>query len=211
VSKRREQGASVDVSAVTRTVTLINAFEVPPDADERFVAAWEGARDLLESREGFGRGALYRALRPDAPFRFVGLALVDSAGASHSAISDPGLPGGTLPFPAHPALYDVLHEDGTPDGDEGVVLINAFEVGPDGDERFLTGWDRQREALAGRPGYLGTRLHRSLGPADFRLVDVARWSSPLAFSKAVEHPGFQDAAAAMPFASHPALYQAIRH
>ena len=80
----------------------------------------------------------------------------------------------------------------------------------DDDERFVTGWHRARDLLANQPGYLGTRLHRSLGPADFRFVNIARWSSPLAFAKAVEQPAFQEAAAAMPFASHPALYQVIR-
>ncbi|HKR97870.1 MAG TPA: antibiotic biosynthesis monooxygenase [Candidatus Dormibacteraeota bacterium] len=64
--------------------------------------------------------------------------------------------------------------------------------------------------LAEQPGYLGTRLHRSVGPADFRFVNIARWSSPLAFTKAVQRPGFQEAAAAMSCASHPALYQVIR-
>src|SRR5881628_131525 len=111
--------------------TLINPFEVPPGADEAFVAGWRRARDFLASREGFSATTLHRALRPDAEFRFV-------------------------------------HDDGTPDGTEGVILINAFEV-PDGeDEPFLAGWERAREALASERGYLGTRLHRSAGPAAFR-------------------------------------------
>jgi hypothetical protein len=57
--------------------------------------------------------------------------------------------------------------------------------------------------LAQQQGYHGTRLHRSLTPADFRFVNIARWSSPLMFARALE---FTDAAAAMPFPSHPALY-----
>jgi heme oxygenase (mycobilin-producing) len=114
-----------------------------------------------------------------------------------------------MPFPAHPSLYEVVLENGEPDGAEGVVLINLFEVPAEDDEPFVAGLHRARELLAGRPGYLGTRLYRSLGPADFRFVNVARWSSPLAFSKAVGQPAFERAAAAMPFGSHPALYQVV--
>ena len=115
-----------------------------------------------------------------------------------------------MPFPAHPGLYEAVYEDGTPDARDGVILINAFEVPEGDDERFLAGWERARGTLAQQRGYLGTRLHRSLGPADFRFVNIARWSSPLAFAKAVEQPAFQEAAAAMPFSSHPALYEVIR-
>ena len=191
-------------------MTLINAFEVPREADEPFIAGWERARDFLAAREGFSHTALHRALRPDAAFRFVNVARVDSPESWKRAIADPAFPGGKMPFAAHPGLYEVVHAVGTPDGTDGVILINAFEVPADDDERFVTGWHRARDLLANQPGYLGTRLHRSLGPADFRFVNIARWSSPLAFAKAVEQPAFQEAAAAMPFASHPALYQVIR-
>jgi len=196
--------------ATSQPVTLINAFEVPPDADEPFIAGWERAREFLASKRGFSATALHRALRPDIDFRFVNVAHVDSPQAWREAIADPAFPGGKMPFKAHPSLYEVVREDGTPDVAGGVVLINPFEVPTDEDERFLAGWERARRALAQQPGYLGTRLHRSLGPADFRFVNVARWSSPLAFSKAVDQPDFREAAAAMPFSAHPALYEVIR-
>jgi heme-degrading monooxygenase HmoA len=194
----------------TKPVVLINAFEVPAEADAPFVGGWERARDFLAGRQGFTSTALHRALREDVDFRFVNVAEVDSPDDWRAAISDPAFPGGQMPFKAHPSLYEVVHEDGEPDGSEGVVLINPFEVPADADEPFLGGWHRAREFLAGQGGYLGTRLHRSLGPADFRFVNIARWSSPLAFAKAVQQPEFQEAGAAMPFASHPALYGVIR-
>jgi len=198
------------MSATTSTVTLINAFEVPPEADEPFVAGWVRARDFLATRDGFGATTLHRALRADAEFRFVNVARVDSPEAWRRAIEDPAFPGGKMPFARHPALYEAVHEDGAPDGSLGVVLINAFEVPPEADEPFVAGWDRAREALATQPGYLGTRLHRSLAEADFRFVNVARWSSPLAFAKAVERPELRAANDVLPFASHPALYQVVR-
>jgi hypothetical protein len=63
------------------------------------------------------------------------------------------------------------------------VLINAFEVPPDGDERFLAGWEQTRQFLRSQPGYLETRLHRSLSPeVDVRFVNIGRYASPQAFS-----------------------------
>ncbi|HTE61282.1 MAG TPA: antibiotic biosynthesis monooxygenase family protein [Solirubrobacteraceae bacterium] len=177
--------------ALTQTTTLITAFEVPPDADESFTAGWEQARD--------GRATLHRALREDADFRFVAVAQADAAAG----------PGAVGSFASHHGAYEVVREDRAPDGEGGVVLINPFEV-PDGDdERFLSGWDAARDALVQQRGYLGTRLHRSVAPADFRFVNVARWSSPLMFARALEQPAFRAAAQAIPFPAHPALYLVV--
>jgi len=166
--------------------TLINPLEVPPEADAALVAGWDRS------------STLYRALRADVDFRFVEVA-ADAA----------ALPDADDGFPSHPALYEVARVDGTPDVEGGVVLINPFEV-PDGeDDRFLAGWDRAREVLARRRGYLGTRLHRSVAAADFRFVNLARWSSPLMFARALDDAAFREAAQAIPFRSHPALYQPV--
>jgi heme-degrading monooxygenase HmoA len=200
--------SSADTLAV-KTVTLINAFEVPQDADDAFVAGWERARDFLAAKDGFSTTALHRALASDAAFRFVNVARVDSPDTWRRAIADPDFPGGRMPFKAHPGLYETVREDAGADGEGGVILINPFEVPEHDDERFLRGWDQARVVLAQQRGYLGTRLHRSVGPADFRFVNVARWSSPLAFSRAIQDGAFRQAATAIPFASHPALYQPI--
>jgi heme-degrading monooxygenase HmoA len=177
--------------------TLIEAFEVPPEADAEFIAGWQRAG---AAERGTAR-TLHRALRADAELRFVAVTRFDSPDAWDRDTLEP--------FPAHASLYDVAREDATPDIAGGVVLINPFEVAPADDERFLAGWDHARETLAGQQGYLGTRLHRSVRAADFRFVNIARWSSPLMFARALKRPEFQAAAAAMPFPSHPALYLVV--
>jgi heme-degrading monooxygenase HmoA len=79
------------------------------------------------------------------------------------------------------------------------------------DERFLAGWRAARDVLATQRGYLGTRLYRGVeATARFRFINVARWSSPLMHARALQHPEFERAAAAMPFRAYPALYQVIR-
>src|SRR3954454_24397154 len=77
-------------------------FEVPPEADDAFLGAWRGADGVV----------LHRALRPDVAFRFVSI----------------GAPAPDVPFPARAASYETAHEDGTPDGADGVVFINPLEV-----------------------------------------------------------------------------------
>jgi heme-degrading monooxygenase HmoA len=92
---------------------------------------------------------------------------------------------------------------------EPVVLINAFEVPEGQDEAFLAAWERSRAFLSTQPGYLCTRLHRSLSPAaDFRFINVALWQSPQAFQAATSQPGFTDAPVPFPF--HPSLYEVVR-
>jgi heme-degrading monooxygenase HmoA len=129
-------------------------------------------------------GVLYRALRDDVDFRFVAMA-----------------PEG--------GVYEVVHEDGEPDGADGVTLINPFEV-PDGeDATFVAGWERVTATLADQRGYLGTRLHRAVGDADFRFVHLARWSSPLMFARATGRPAFLEASAEVPYRRHPGLYSVV--
>jgi GNAT superfamily N-acetyltransferase len=171
-------------------MSRITLFEVPRGDDEAFVAAREPADD-----DGGAATALHRALREDVDFRFVDVAAGDSAGA----------PARDIPFASHSALYEVAHEDGAPDGTQGVVLIEAFAVAPGADEPFLAAWREAHAALAAQPGYQGARLHRAVAGADFRFVEIARWSSPLGFSKAVQRSGARTLAAP----SHPALYLVV--
>jgi len=192
--------------ASDRAVTLINAFEVPPDADAAFAAAWEPARAFLADRDACRATALHRALRDDVGLRFVDVARVDSPAAWRDVVEDPGYPGAELPFTAHRGLFEVVREDGDLDGAGGVVLISPFEVPAGEDERFVAGWNAVRELFAARQGYLGARLHRSLGVSDFRFVAVVRWSSPLMFARALQQPEIERAIARMPFAGRPALY-----
>jgi heme-degrading monooxygenase HmoA len=193
-------------------VVLINLFEVPPGADEGFIAGWERARDFLAAQDGYRSTTLHRSLGGEAEFRFVNVAEWASPAAFRAATSHPDFPGRDLPFPGHPGLYQVLREDPPPPEDPGgVVLINAFAVPPEGEDAFLAAWEASRAFLATQPGYLATRLHRSLSPdADFRFVNIGRYASPQAFQAATGQPQFRQAAAAIQHRAHPGLYEVVR-
>jgi heme oxygenase (mycobilin-producing) len=92
-----------------------------------------------------------------------------------------------------------------------VILINPFEVpaGTD-DEEFLRGWQRAAEYMREQPGFVSSRLHRSLGPdARFRFVNVAEWESPGDFQAAVSSEEFREIAKGAG-AGSPALYEVVQ-
>jgi antibiotic biosynthesis monooxygenase len=104
--------------------TLLEFFDVPPDADDAFLADWRRER-------GAAGAQLYRAIRDDAPVRFVSVA-----------------PGGA---------YELVHEDGDVDSGGGVFQITTFAGAG---AEFLPAWQRLHAIERGRRGYLGTRLYR---------------------------------------------------
>jgi heme-degrading monooxygenase HmoA len=191
-------------------VVLINLFEVAPEQEEDFVAAWRRARDFLAARNGFRITTLHRSLAAQAEFRFVNVAEVAAPEAWAAAVGDSDFPGREMPGRPHPGLYEVVREDASPADAAGAILINAFEVRARDDERFLTGWERARDALRDQEGYLGTRLHRAVPPETlFRFVNIATWTDPSAFLAARQRPEFQRASNSIPFPAHPALYEAL--
>ena len=205
-------------------VVLVNAFEVPPDRDRDFVSRWETARDFLERRDGYVDTALHRSVAPDAEFRFVNVARWRSPGDFQAAISARGFPGRQIPYASHPSLYHVVAEDDAPAGPDpagsgpagvepagAVLLINLFEVPAPDDDDFLSSWEQARQLMRARPGYLGTRLHRSLAPdAEFRFVNIAAWPSASAFQAAIDDPGFLTVTADTSGRAHPSLYEVAR-
>jgi heme-degrading monooxygenase HmoA len=93
---------------MAETVVLINAFEVPAAEAERFITAWEKARDYLQAQPGYIDTVLHQAAAPDAEFQFVNVAHWASAADFFAAISSPGFSepaAGLAGYRSHPALY----------------------------------------------------------------------------------------------------------
>jgi heme-degrading monooxygenase HmoA len=190
--------------------TLIDPIEVPATEDESFLEAWKRVQEFLREQDGNLSSILYQSLSPDADFRFVNLSEWRSPNEVRAATGQLSEHEMTVPHPSHPALYEVVREDAPAGGTaQAVVLINFFEVPPGEDETFIRSWEAARDVLRGRPGYVDTRLHRSILPSvDFRFTNVAHWESPAAFRQAVSNPAFREASR-MPYTAHPALYQKL--
>jgi len=92
-------------------VILINAFEVPAQDAEAFIAAWEKTRDYLRTQPGYVDTALHQAVGPDAEFQFVNVARWRTAGEFMTAMQSPGFresAAGLAGYRPHPALYQVV-------------------------------------------------------------------------------------------------------
>jgi heme-degrading monooxygenase HmoA len=92
-------------------VVLINAFEVPEGEDDTFLQGWERAREFLSKQDGYLSTRLHRSLSPGADFRFVNVALWQSAQAFQAATSQPEFRAAPVPFRFHASLYEVVRED----------------------------------------------------------------------------------------------------
>ena len=189
------------------SATLFNLFEVPTGDEKRFLAGWQRARDYIDERGGLAETMLHQSITPHAEFRFVNVAEIDSVDAWRGTVASADFPH--VPGVPHPALYEVVREDPEPAAvTESVVLINAFEVPQGRDEEFLVTWEHARDWLREQPGYLGTRLHRSLDPnAEFRYVNRGTFRTADDFTGAISNPAFPGGA--MRFRSHPMLYEVV--
>lgn len=96
---------------MTEPVVLINAFEVPADQAENFIAAWEQTREFLRSQPGYIETALHQALTPDADFLFVNIARWETPEAFGAAIGSAGMraaSAGLAGYTPHPSLYRIV-------------------------------------------------------------------------------------------------------
>ena len=196
-------------------VTLIDFFEVPPASDEEFVAAWRSASDRLRALDVYLDAALHQSVAPDARFRFAGVARCPSPRALQEGLDHAG-PSALAARSSHAALYRQEREDSGPwQLPAAAVVIDPFQVAPEADGVFLSGWDAAASALRERPGYLGGALYRSLSAAVyFRFVEITAWTGRDTYEEALRHPGFLARTnmrrSHIPFRSYPVLYTPVR-
>ena len=81
-------------------VVLIEPFEVPEDADDAFLAAWERLRTARAQQRGYLGSRLYRA-EPG----FVDFPRWSSPLMYARALALPAVQEAATPFASHPALY----------------------------------------------------------------------------------------------------------
>ena len=92
-------------------VVLINAFEVPSDADQSFLAGWERAHEFLLSQPGYRSSQLHKSVEHGADFRYVNIAVWDSEDAFKAATSRPEFREAGGEYPLHSSVYTVVSAD----------------------------------------------------------------------------------------------------
>jgi heme-degrading monooxygenase HmoA len=88
----------------------LNAYEVPPDEDDDFMAAWTSVRDTVKGQPGYIGSRLHRAREGDAAFRFINVAPWATVDAITAAVAQPAFAerATAIYHQAHPSLYDVV-------------------------------------------------------------------------------------------------------
>ena len=89
---------------------LINVFEVPEGRDEEFLAGWEEGKRFMERQPGYVSTALHRSLNPQARFRYINVAVWESAEDSNAALHSPEFAAyrERIPFAHYPSVYSVV-------------------------------------------------------------------------------------------------------
>ena len=107
-----KRGATLPSDPPEGPVTLINSFVVDPRRDEAFEALWTQTSVYFRGRPGFVGLRLHRAVSPDASYRYVNVAVWDSAAqfaAAHATEEFRQVVGqpGWREFPSSPTLFEV--------------------------------------------------------------------------------------------------------
>lgn len=96
---------------------------------------------------------------------------------------------------------------------ENVTIINPIEVPADREADALAIWDRYAAYFSKQPGYVRTKLHRSMDPnAKFHYVNIAEWTSMEAFVAALHNEEIKSVGEGFPsdMPHFPAPYEVIR-
>ncbi len=94
-----------------------------------------------------------------------------------------------------------------------VILINPFEVPEGREDECLTYWEKAAEYMRHQPGFISTRLHKTVSPeARFHFINVAEWESAEHFQTVIESAAFKELTAPYMelFPHSPGLYKVIR-
>jgi len=87
-----------------------------------------------------------------------------------------------------------------------VVLINPFSVPQGQEEEFIKTWKQTAQLMKNEPGFIDTKLHRSLDPdARFQFINIALWESAEAWRTAMAKHETKEKQ--MPIEANPALYR----
>ena len=85
------------------------------------------------------------------------------------------------------ALFLFIMPVNAAERDERVILINTFTVPVGKVEEAIGMWEKARDFLKNQPGYLSTKLHRSLSAdAKYQLINVAEWQNVETFKAATK-------------------------
>lgn len=77
--------------------------------------------------------------------------------------------------------------------DEGpITFINVFDIPEEEIDEFIAQWERRSRLITAADGFISAELHRAAGSeAEFRVINVAKWTSRAHFEAAIRAPEFR--------------------
>lgn len=98
-------------------VKFLNCFEVPAGMEDEFLEHWREVNAYMAAKPGYVGHRLHRSVSPDAKYRFVNY-VEWSSPQTWADAHDDGFralvsQSHWTAFTTTPALYDVVHENGT--------------------------------------------------------------------------------------------------
>ena len=94
-----------------------------------------------------------------------------------------------------------------------VILINPFEVEKGKESEVLAFWEKAADFMKQQPGYVATRLHRTVVPwSRFHYINIAEWESIEHFENVMNSEEFKELVGPYmeKFPHYPGLYEVIR-
>jgi heme-degrading monooxygenase HmoA len=182
------------------TVTLINAFSVPPEQDEAFVKSWKQVAGVLSAKPGYVDARLHRAIDAQARFRFVNVAHWESQEAYAAAMEAfPSAIAEVEGVEPNPALYvPVAGDPQVPTITEADIFtqIVEFEVAPERQHDLIAALAAEVERwVRHRPGFLSASFHASHDGK--RVFNYAQWRTEADFRAFVADPNGEHIASAV--------------
>jgi heme-degrading monooxygenase HmoA len=182
------------------TVTLINAFSVPPERDAAFVKSWKRVAGVLSAETGYLDARLHRTIDAQARFRFVNIAHWESREAYAAAMEAfPSAIAEVEGVEPNPALYaPVAGDPPAPQITEGDVFtqIVEFEVASERQHDLIAALAAEVERWVQHlPGFLSASFHASYDGK--RVFNYAQWRTEADFRAFVADPNGEHIAAAV--------------
>ncbi|WP_433471380.1 antibiotic biosynthesis monooxygenase family protein [Saccharomonospora azurea] len=188
-------------------ITLIDAWELPEDRIDEFVARWRERVGLIHTAPGFRTARLHRRLSREARLGLVNVAHWDSVEDRDRALSHPGFTASAATATGyatvHGGWYHVAAESrpaaiGSGEG-PGITVVEAIELPGERIDDTVSRWLDRAELMSGAPGCRDNRLYRAVDPdIRFPLVGIARWDSPEVWDAANNDPRLRQRLSTVP-------------
>jgi heme-degrading monooxygenase HmoA len=168
---------------------------IKTDERDEYIDFWEESADEFSSWPGFVQGQLFsveQAVR-DTNYDLLSLYAFKTRDCAQTFVDDKAAPVPVEPHGVEREMCRLAIELGAPAAFDGHQrwLINPFEIAKEEIPGVLDMWDKAKDHMVAKPGFLHARLFQAQG-ATFRygLINVAQWENAEHFLQALNDKAY---------------------